>query len=496
MNKKLPLDNLLWLSKLLCYIFVVLTGIAIVGGQILRENSTAINSFFGIQTQKRVESDDGGSESKDYTYYKSVNNSLDEVIENANAIAEEVVAEGSVLLSNNNALPLKDGASVSLFGASCTYPALTGTGSGGNDKTKPGNELFRNGFKAAGLKVNDALYDWYVSTAGTYARKSTGSGTSVTWSIGDARWAQIDTAAKTDKADAAVFIVSRMGGEGLDLDIDTGDKNDMTDGDYLALSPSELDVLKNLKAEKAKGTFGKIIVVMNSSYQVCGFDNPDIAVDAVLWTGSIGGRGTYAIGNILAGKVNPSGKLSATFWTRHSKNPAMVNFGDFTYSGNPGSGDIRKKYVVYQEGIYMGYRYTETRYEDYVLGQGNAGAFDYYDTVDYPFGYGMSYTEFSYSAFDAVYDKASDMYNIGVTVTNVGNVAGKEAVQIYLQKPYTDYDKQNGIEKAAAELVGYGKTKLLKAGESETLTIKVKRRDFASYDAYGEETYVLDKGSY
>lgn len=496
MNKKLPLDNLLWLSKLLCYIFVVLTGIAIVGGQILRENSTAINSFFGIQTQKRVESDDGGSESKDYTYYKSVNNSLDEVIENANAIAEEVVAEGSVLLSNNNALPLKDGASVSLFGASCTYPALTGTGSGGNDKTKPGNELFRNGFKAAGLKVNDALYDWYVSTAGTYARKSTGSGTSVTWSIGDARWAQIDTAAKTDKADAAVFIVSRMGGEGLDLDIDTGDKNDMTGGDYLTLSPSELDVLKNLKAEKAKGTFGKIIVVMNSSYQVCGFDNPEIAVDAVLWTGSIGGRGTYAIGNILAGKVNPSGKLSATFWTRHSKNPAMVNFGDFTYSGNPGSGDIRKKYVVYQEGIYMGYRYAETRYEDYVLGQGNAGAFDYYDTVDYPFGYGMSYTEFSYSAFDAVYDKASDMYNVGVTVTNVGNAAGKESVQIYLQKPYTDYDKQNGIEKAAAELVGYGKTKLLKAGESETLTIKVKRRDFASYDAYGEGTYVLDKGSY
>ena len=174
----------------------------------------------------------------------------------------------------------------------------------------------------------------------------------------------------------------------------------------------------------------------------------------------------------------------------------MVNFGDFTYSGNPGSGDIRKKYVVYQEGIYMGYRYAETRYEDYVLGQGNAGAFDYYDTVDYPFGYGMSYTEFSYSAFDAVYDKASDMYNVGVTVTNVGNAAGKESVQIYLQKPYTDYDKQNGIEKAAAELVGYGKTKLLKAGESETLTIKVKRRDFASYDAYGEETYVLDKGSY
>ena len=496
MNKKLPLDNLLWLAKILCYIFVVLTGIAIVGGQILRENSTAINSFFGIQTQKRVERDEGETEGKDYTYYKSVNKSLDEVIENAGKVAEEVVAEGSVLLTNNNALPLGDGASVSLFGASCTYPAMTGTGSGGNDKTKPGNELFRQGLKEAGLKVNDALYDWYVSTAGTYARKSTGSGTSITWSIGDARWSQIDSAAKTNKVDAAVFVVARMGGEGLDLDINTGDKNDMTNGDYLALSPSELDVLKNLKAEKAKGTFKKIIVVMNSAYQVCGFDNPDIEVDALLWTGSLGHRGTYAIGNMLAGKVNPSGKLSTTFWTEHSKNPAMVNFGDFTYSGNPGSGDIRKKYVVNQEGIYIGYRYTETRYEDYVLEQGKAGNFDYYSTVDYPFGYGMSYTTFDYSGFNAVYDKASDMYNVSVTVTNSGSAEGKDAVQVYLQKPYTDYDKQNGIEKAAVELVGYAKTKLLKGGESDTVTIKVKRRDFACYDAYNAGTYVLDKGSY
>ncbi|MCI8612209.1 MAG: hypothetical protein HFE48_00720 [Clostridia bacterium] len=504
--KKLPLSNsaMLLLSKILCYVFVVLTALVFVGGGILTENSIAINSFFGIQTQQRIDKEDDGEE-KDYTYYKSVNESLDSVIENSDKISEEIVAEGSVLLKNENALPLKDGASVSLFGASSVYPALTGTGSGGNDKTKPGNDLMREGLKSAGLKVNDELYDWYKANK-NYARQGTGSGTAKYWSIGDASWSQITTNAKTAKADAAVFVIARMGGEGADLDINTGDKNDMTDGDYLALSPTELDVLKNLKAEKEKGTFGKIVVIMNSAYQVCGLDDPALGVDALLWTGSLGGGGTYgiagnrsiggtrAIGNILAGKVNPSGKLSATFWKDHSANPAMVNFGNFTYSG--GSGDaIRKNYVVYQEGIYMGYRYTETRYEDSVTGRGNAGAFDYYGAVEYPFGYGLSYTDFAYSDFK-VTGPVKDVYTLSVKVTNTGSKAGKEAVQFYLQKPYTDYDIENKIEKASVELVGYAKTQVLDAGASETVSVEVNRREFASYDAYKARTYIVDAGDY
>lgn len=500
---KLPLTNLLWLAKLLCYIFVILTGLAIVAGQILMDNSAAINSFFGAQTQMRIdeEVDPNMSEEekealkKKAIYYPTEIETIDELIDKGDRMAEQVVAEGSVLLTNGNgsdgkpALPLQTGASVSLFSASSVYPAISGTGSGGADKTKAGNELFREGFREAGLQVNDELYNWYISNKG-YTRQGSGASTARYWTIGDANWSALP-AAKTNKVDAAVFILARMGGEGADLDITSGNKSDMTNGDYLALSQTELDVLKNLKAEKAKGTFGRIIVVMNSAYQVCGLDNPEIEVDALLWTGSIGNRGTQAIGNILAGNVNPSGRLSETFWTKHSENPAMVNFGDFTYQSKS-SGTTGSKYVVYQEGIYVGYRYTETRYEDAVLEQGNAGSFNYYNTVDYPFGYGLSYTKFDYSGFNAVYDKLNDVYNVTVTVTNSGSKAGKEAVQIYLQKPYTVYDKSNAVEKAAVELVGFGKTKLLGAGDSDTLTIKVKRRDFASYDANNAGTYILD----
>lgn len=506
---KLPLKSkrLLLVSKILCYVFAVFLGITVIAGTILNENSGAINSFFGIKTQMRVDETDDpnlteeekaaleAERKKNATYYPTGFETADDVIAAGHKMGERIVAEGSVLLKNdNNALPLGRNATVSLFSASSTYPAISGTGSGGNDKSKPGNEKFREGFTNAGLKVNDSLYDWYVANT-QYARVGTGSGTNLWWSINDASWAQIETNAKTNKADAAVFVLARMGGEGLDLDVTTGDKSDMTDGDYLALSPNELDVLKHLKEEKSKGTFKKIIVIMNSAYQVCGFDNPDIEIDAILWTGSIGDTGTNAIGDLLAGNTNPSGRLTETFWTKHSYNPSAVNFGKFTYVGGSGS-TINKNYVVYQEGIYMGYRYTETRYEDVVTARSGAGNFDYYTAVDYPYGYGLSYTNFTYSNFKYTYDKVKDIYTVSVTVKNTGNVAGKEVVQIYLQKPYTPYDIENHIEKASVELVGYGKTQILEPNATETLKIEVKGRDFASYDAYNEGTYVLDAGKY
>lgn len=506
--KKFPIKPMLLASKILCYVFVVLMGIAYVGGQILDENSTAINSFFHIETQIRVDPEEGGSgepgNEDDNIYYKTVHENFEDVLTAAEKTAQEVVEEGSALLLNREvskngvkapALPLGEGAKVSLFSASSVYPAISGTGSGGGDKTKAGNSLFYDGFTAAGLSVNKTLYDWYVANK-SYCRISTGSGTSTVYSINDAKWEQIGTSAKTEKADAAIFILARMGGEGNDLKRDTGNKSDMTNGDYLALSPSELDVLKNLKAEKAKGTFGSIVVVMNSAYQVCGVDDPALDVDAILWTGSVGDRGTYAIGNILAGKVNPSGKLVDTFWKTQDKNPANINFGDFSYTGITSGSEIKKDYVVYQEGIYVGYRYTETRYEDAVTGRAKTGNFNYYDTVSYPFGYGMSYTDFTYSGFNVTYDKPSDSYHIAVTVTNTGDVAGKEAVQIYVQKPFTEYDVRNKIEKASVEFVKYGKTGLLAPGAAQTLNLTVKRRDLTSYDAYGAGTYILDAGKY
>ncbi|MBQ5813668.1 MAG: fibronectin type III-like domain-contianing protein, partial [Clostridia bacterium] len=153
-------------------------------------------------------------------------------------------------------------------------------------------------------------------------------------------------------------------------------------------------------------------------------------------------------------------------------------------------------YMIYQEGIYVGYKYFETRYEDFVMGTGNAGQYAYGNDVAYPFGFGLSYTTFAYSDMAVQYNEKTDKFEVTVTVTNTGSAAGKETVQIYAQSPYTDYDKQNGVEKAAVNLVGFGKTKIIAPGAAETITVFVDKRDLASYDAYGAKTYILDAGKY
>lgn len=252
---------------------------------------------------------------------------------------------------------------------------------------------------------------------------------------------------------------------------------------------------------------------MNTTNQVQLDFMDELDIDAALWIGSIGSTGAYAIGDILAGNVNPSGKLSDTFWKKHYLNPVHANFGILTSDEDDpivtqwqivGANQINNgKHVVYQEGIYMGYRYTETRYEDKVLGTENVGDFNYTETVSYPFGYGLSYTTFEYSDFKAERVQKTtanglkdNVWNLSVTVENTGDVAGKEAVQMYLQKPYTPYDKENGIEKAAVELVGFDKTKILEPGEKQTLTVTVEENAFASYDSYKAKTYIVDAGDY
>ena len=217
-------------------------------------------------------------------------------------------------------------------------------------------------------------------------------------------------------------------------------------------------------------------------------------MDAVLWIGYTGTWGLNAVADILVGNVNPSGKLVDTYCYDNTTRPRP---GGATmprpiptltrttpppwYSVSNGGLDGNAYYIAYQEGIYVGYRYYETRYEDVVLGQGNAGDYDYASTVAYPFGYGLSYTTFDWSDFSAGYDAASDSFTVNVTVTNTGSVAGKEVVQVYFQSPYTDYDRQNGIEKASVELCGFDKTELLEPGASETVTITVPRSELACY---------------
>lgn len=493
--------------KICTEIFTFLFGIIMVGGAILFENVDAVNTVFNAVTQITV--DDPDAASKDSEYFKTSFNSVADVKANGEIYAETIVAEGATLLKNeNNALPLEEGATVSLFSASSVDPIVTGTGSGGNSGTVVS---LKEGLKEAGLTVNADLWDWYADNLGTYGKKKSGGTVGTRWTIGDATWNQVTSPAKTNKADAAIFVLSRSGGEGIDSTIYGGDKKDFGDGNYLKLSPSERDMLKNLKLQKDAGTFKSVIVLLNFSNQVqLDFaDDPEYGVDAIMWVGNFGEVGAYAIGDLLAGNVNPSGKLADTFWREHWLNPVHANFATLIDTSNNASqwntnrntgASVRS--IVYQEGVYMGYRYTETRYEDKVLGTENTGDFDYYGAVAYPFGYGKSYTEFTYSDMKVTrnaasgLDKTEAFYDVSVKVTNSGPVAGKEAVQIYVQKPYTEYDKQHGIEKPSVELAGFAKTKTLDPGASETVTVKVNERELATYDAYNAKTYILEDGTY
>ncbi len=273
----------------------------------------------------------------------------------------------------------------------------------------------------------------------------------------------------------------------------------------LSLTAEEQDMLK-----MAKSNFENVIVLINSTNALeCDFiDNEEYGIDAVLWIGYTGGWGLNGVADILVGNANPSGRLVDTYCYDNTTTPSMESIygADYTnydpkdeehwYSVANGQLDGNHHYITYQEGIYVGYRYYETRYEDIVMGTANVGDYDYATTVAYPFGYGLSYTEFEYSDFKAEYNKDTDSFDVEVDVTNTGDVAGKEVVQVYFQSPYTEYDKENGIEKAAVELCGFDKTEVLEPGASETVKINVPREELACYDSNNAKTYILDAGDY
>lgn len=523
------MKKILYLASKICLtVFTFLFSLIMVAGGILMENKDTITQALGQSSTVTVK--DPNAQTRDLEIYKSAFDNLKDVKNNGRVYAETVVDEGATLLKNsdedgNPVLPLKSaGATVSLFSTSSVSPILSGTGSGGGGTE---NVSLKEGLEDAGITVNDELYTWYENNFGTYGRKwpAGASGVGKFPTIGDATWAQLPES-KNYNADAAVFVLSRSGGEGMDLTAYNKNNQmnvfgnnytvDYKDGNYLKINDTERDVLTNLCRLRDEGTFGSVIVLMNSANPVELDFMEELGIDGLIWAGSYGSQGAYAIGEILTGSVNPSGKLSDTFWNHHYMNPVLSNFGSLTNgSDDPlvnqwrqaqpsdvrdGDSDTDQvENIVYQEGIYMGYRYTETRYEDVVLKQGNAGDFDYNEAIAYPFGYGLSYTTFAYSDLNVTYvpeesdaSLKDDKYVVEVTVTNTGDVAGKEAVQLYLQKPYI----KGGLEKASVELVDFGKTPLLQPEESATITMEVDGRDLASYDAYNEKGYVVDEGTY
>ena len=404
----------------------------------------------------------------------------------------QVEAEGAALLTNeNDALPLSAGANVSLFSTSSVSFIYGGTGSANVDSSKADN--LKGALEKSGLNVNQTLWDFYLTGEGSQYVRDGGGFTSGA-KVGEAPWDVYTDevlASVEQYSDAAIVTLSRVGGEGVDLTFQ--------EYNYLALDENEKSMMAGLKALKDAGKVEKIIVLINSSnpLQVDFLKNNEYGVDATLWVGGVGVTGIDAVADIIAGVVNPSGSLVDTYCYDNYSSPAMQNFVPVTYEGDltliP---DVADTYMIYQEGIYVGYKYYETRYEDYVMGTGNAGEWKYSDDVAFPFGYGLSYTTFEYSDMSTVYNAATDEFTVTVTVTNTGDVAGKETVQVYLNNPYTDYDKANSVEKAAAALVGFEKTDMLAPGASETVKVTVDRREFASYDTYGEGTYILDAGDY
>ncbi len=448
------------------------------------------------------------NEDPNAVYYEGDFKNEKERTEKGAELVKQVEAEGASLLMNeNSALPLAEKAKVSLFSTSSVNIVYGGTGSANVDTTKCDN--LKTALEKENFAVNETLWDFY-SEGGAAAEYTRGNATAVVQDsatasgYGSAEIVEAPWKLYSDEVldsvenygDAAIVVLSRIGGEGADSYFD--DK--LGDGkNYLALNKNEKDMMAGIKAMKDAGTIKKIVVLINTSnaLQLDFLKNNEYGVDAALWIGGVGQTGINAVAEILSGKVNPSGSLPDTYLYNNYSHPVMQNFTPIVYEGDtskiPGHADT---YMIYQEGIYVGYKYFETRYEDFVMGKGNAGTYAYGDDVAFPFGYGLGYTDFEYSNMSYTFDKETSTYTFKVTVTNKGEVAGKETVQIYVSSPYTQYDIDNKVEKASVSLVGFEKTDILKPGASEELTIEVDGDYVASYDAYGAGTYIMDAGDY
>lgn len=408
-----------------------------------------------------------------------------ELIKDSYDLCVQELEEGAVLLKNdNNALPLNASErKVSLFG-SHSANIIYRSGAGGPAPNDQYVVDMEKAFKDGGFEINQRLYDLYASN------KQGHDVTKVT-ELAASKYSNAIKGTFVNYKDAAIITLGRYGTE----------NTDPTKG-IMALDKNEQDMLQMVK----DGGFTKRIVLLNGPLpmELGWLDEYDI--DACIWFGNPGYYGLPGLVNILKGEANPSGHNTFTFAANSLGAPGTVNFGDYNMTGNLGGHDKAGKFVVYKEGIYVGYKYYETRYEDAILNKGNAksatgaisGATEwkYQDEVCYPFGFGLSYSEYTQKLDSVTYDAKTDSFTAKVTVKNTNNKAGKASVQLYAQLPYTDYDKTNGIEKSAIQLLGYNKADV-DANGTKTVEVKFDRYLLASYDAkYGNGGYILEPGTY
>lgn len=456
-----------------------------------------MDTLFG--SQRPIYSDEVTSV---YPTQKATNKA--EAFANAQEVNLKLAEEGFVLLKNENAaLPMNKGARISVFSKNSVNLSYGGSGSGGFDTSN--NKNLYESLNDAGFVTNPTLKSFYESSQSGPVRTANSSdldnGDNQKIATAETPQSKYTDAVKNsyaDYSDAALVVITRIGGEGFDLPRYQGDSEGAVspDSHYLELDQNEIDLLTAV----TDGTFKRVVVVFNtpSSFEATFLKDSAYAafadkIDAAVWIGFTGSNGITALGEILNGDVNPSGRLVDTWAADFTKNPSFVNFGTGCLPDTTDKYDGGMYYSVdYEEGIYVGYRYYETRGE-------TDGENWYNANVVYPFGYGLSYTTFDWTVGDA---SASEIelgttITVPVTVKNTGSVAGKDVVQLYASAPYT----LGGIEKAHKVLVGFAKTKLLQPGESETVTVSFDPYSAASYDyrdanSNGFSGYELEAGEY
>lgn len=507
---------------------VLLLSASTVMGMIFEKYPSGMDQTWGTQSSKTVTEKKEGSENS--WSYTSKFQTAKSAVDGYKELALREAAESFVLLKNNNScLPLASQPKVSLFGIRSYAPFYGNSGGSIADKNTVDNgNTITECFAEEGLSCNPTRQAVYKSITSSmeWGKQSYGaippayteiSGTDKVYEYGSKELAAVDANYKKDDAtykDAAIVIVGRTGGE--QEEFRPGSDNcgsETTTGNILSLSKEEKEMIA-----EAKACSDKVIVLLNTTcvMEVKELkDDPD--VDAVMWIGYPGAYGFRSLAKVLQGQINPSGRLGEVYVTNGMTAPAMQNFGDMTpwSDSAKAAGTNMNSYLIEAEGIYTGYRYYETRYADILDNKANAktakagsyttgngvlattdGEWNYDQEVVYPFGHGLSYTSFSETLDRVNISGDHKTAEVTVTVRNTGSVAGKHAIELYAQTPYTQYDIDNNVEKSAIQLIDFEKTSELAAGASETITMHVELENLASYDYTNAKTFIVDDGTY